>query len=268
MSKTRPLPEQTQGLGKRLKHFKRKHLYANAFEARGYDDMADKLRDCEETEILACCSGCGKSWYIKNFCRLRVCPLCSFRVSRERAKFMEYMCKDMAHPKMITLTLPTWTKVPQDGIKYLRECFNKLRRTTLFKKVVGGAYQIELKSKADGWHIHMHILLDCPFIPYQRLFSEWKTITKVKAPQIDVRSADSEKARAYMCKYASKSADFEGHFENVVDWYEAVKGQRLFTTFGNWYNVKMEDVLEEDADERPPPLLSTLWCREAHLLGT
>lgn len=229
----------------------RKRHYAAAFTDRNHERIAQQLRDCQETEVLACCSSCGKSWYILNKCRLRVCPLCSYQVSQERAAYLEAMTMHMEHPKMITLTQPLWTEDPHDGIKHLRKSFNKLRRARLFKPVRGGAYTIEVKQKANGWHIHMHCLLDAPFIPYQKLFTAWKKIIGANAPQIDIQAATSARARKYICKYTSKGADFDTNVGYIVNWYEATKGERLFTTFGTWYNAKMEDLDKEHVPFKP-----------------
>jgi len=233
------------GIRKRRKHFLRKRRYADAFAEESLHSVANQLYACQETQVLAACTSCGHNWYVINRCRLRVCPLCSYEVAKKRGEFLKYLTKDMHHPKMMTLTMPLWREHPRDGINTLRDAFNKLRRTTLFKNVRGGAYQIELKDKAEGWHIHMHVLLDAPFLPYQRVFSEWRKIIGHHAPQVDVRAASSDKAKEYVCKYAAKSADFDTTPESIVRWYEATKGQRLFATFGEWYNVTIEDLDKE-----------------------
>jgi len=236
---------QFASLTKRKKHFRRKRHYADVFQKAGYDELARKLRDCEETELKAMCSHCGKSWWVLNRCRQRVCPLCSFRVSMERAKFMEAMTKHMKYPKMLTLTMPICKDDPRDGIKELRTAFAKMRRQSVFSKVVGGAYQIEVKVKDYGFHIHMHVLLDCPFLPYQKIFSAWKDLIGNDCPQVDIRACSDPHARAYIVKYAAKSADFDGSPDTIVRWYYATKGQRLFATFGKWYNSKIEQLDEE-----------------------
>lgn len=230
---------------KRKRHFLRKRRYAKVFEDAGYEELARKLYDCEETETKACCSHCGKSWWVINRCRQRVCPLCSYRVSVERAKFMEAMSEHMKFPKMLTLTMPLWKEDPREGIKFLREAFAKMRRHKLFDKVRGGAYQIEVKVKDGGFHIHMHILLDSPYLPYQKVFTAWKDLIGSGAPQIDIRACADAKARAYIVKYAAKSADFDSHPDTIVRWYYATKGQRLFATFGEWYNARIEDLDSE-----------------------
>lgn len=245
MSLTRPKTGLTKGIRKRRKHFLRKRRYAQAFSDRGESKVAEQLRDCQETEVLACCSSCGKTWWIVNRCRLRVCPLCSFQVAKERGAYLIALSKNMSHPKMLTLTMPLWEDDPQTGIKYLRESFNKLRDKPVFKTVVGGAYQIELKEKPEGWHIHLHALLDCPYIPYQQLFTAWRKILGTSAPQIRIQAAGNAKAIEYVCKYAAKSADFDASSVSIVNWYLATKGQRLFATFGKWYNAKIDDLDSE-----------------------
>ncbi len=251
MALTKPAPPSPEALKKRKKHFTRKRRYASQFGDADMERISQQLYDCEETEVLACCSHCGNSWYIKNLCRLRVCPLCSYRVSLERAKYMEMMCKHMKYPKMITLTMPRWSRDPREGIKLLRDAFTRLRKSKLFRACVGGAYNIELKPKENGWHIHMHVLVDMPFLPYQKLWSKWGELINHRTPQVDIRAAENEAARAYSFKYACKSADFDSFQGSVVEWYIATKGSRLFGTFGKWYNARIEDLDKEGTpDER------------------
>ena len=236
---------------KRKRHFLRKRLYAEEFRERGLDDVAYKLEACEETELLVACSHCGKHWWVVNHCRLRVCPLCSWKVAHKRAMYLKLMTRQMLHPKMITLTMPLWKKDPRKGIAYLRTQFNRLRKTKFFKTVAGGAYQIELKPSGEHWHIHMHIMVDAPFMPYQKLFSAWKKILDCKAPEVDIRSASTDKQKEYLVKDASKSASFEMHPDRIVDWYVATKGLRLFATFGKWYNKRIEELDTEEELFKP-----------------
>jgi hypothetical protein len=237
---------------KRLKHFRRKHHYADAFRARSMFKEAAMLDACNETELLAFCTHCGNRWWVPNKCRTRVCPLCSWEVTKDRVKYLNAMTRHMKHPKMITLTMPRWTRDPHEGIKHLRNSWAKLRKTRVFKTVRGGAYQIELKQKEDGWHIHMHALLDAPYIAQQVLFTQWSRITGIEVPQIDIRSASDPKAREYVVKYASKGAAFDTAHTSIVDWYLATKGERLFATFGLWYNATINQ-LDPDGNPLLPP---------------
>ena len=233
---------------------KRKHTYANAFDNAGLPDVAKKLRECSQLELLLCCQHCGGTQYVVYHCKSRVCPICSWHQSIARADFLRRLVAQMKFPKMITLTIPARNEPARDSIKYLRQCFQKLRDRKLFKDVVGGAYQIEVKVKKGHFHVHMHVIMDCPFIHYTQLYKEWSDITGVDGVQIDIRAAKTEAQIAYIVKYAQKAAELRADGSDVVKWWNAVKGSRLFGTFGKWYNIKLEDLLEPDENvpEKPP----------------
>lgn len=226
------------GLNKRAKHFLRKRKIAESFHLEGYDDLAGKLSDCQETSRQCICVHCAHVFYVQDRCRQRVCPLCSWWESRKRGDFIERMCHAMKFPKFITLTIPRWKKVPGDGITYLRDRWNELRGTKLFANVRGGMYQIELKPKEDGWHIHLHAILDAPFIPYQQLFSAWTMLIGAPYLRVDVRACTTPAQMHYAAKYAAKAADYEGASSTVVAWYEATHGKRLYGTYGAWYHAE------------------------------
>lgn len=222
-------------LNKRARHFARKRRIAEAFADAGRFKIAQHLRDCEEVFRHAICTQCGEDFYIRDRCRSRVCPLCGYQESKKRGEWIERMCHGMAYPKMLTLTMPRWTENPRDGIKLLRMYFNELRLHKLFEKCKGGAYQIELKPKEGGWHIHMHAILDVPFLPYQPLMRAWAKIIGREFASVDIKAASTPAEMHYVAKYAAKASDYEGDLPQVVAWFDAVNGSRLFTTFGDWY---------------------------------
>ena len=254
----KPVSIDSLHLDKRGPAFRLKNAYADIFEKYNHPSIAAKLRDCEETQTLAACSHCGKSWYVVSHCRQRTCPLCSRKVALDRATFLRALTAKMQHPKMMTLTQPPIDDDPHAGIKRLRNAFAKLRRSKLFAKVKGGAYQIEVIPKDGFFHIHMHILVDAPFIPYKALFAAWRDLLDCKAPQVDIRAASSDAAKAYICKYAAKSLDISHDPENIVRWYEATYRERLWATFGEWYNVKAEEIIPET--ERFVPIAICPFC--------
>jgi len=227
-----------------------KHAIADALEASGHHETAEKLRSCHEKKELVFCRRCAKTWYVVIHCRQRICPICSYQTAWQRAIALIELAKRTKHPKLITLTISRWKGSPRNGIVFLREAFNALRKTPLFKNVKGGAYQIELKRKPDGWHIHLHALLDSPYIPYQHLFSRWTEIVGQCYAAVWISAAKSEKEIAYVCKYASKAAGFEGTPDDAVAWWAAVKGSRLFTTFGDYYSIKLDELLNDKNEDQ------------------
>jgi len=149
--------------------------------------------------------------------------------------------------------MPKWTGAPRDGIKLLRDSFNKLRRQKLMASVTGGAYCIELIPHADYWHIHMHAILDCKFLPYQQIFSHWRKLFDVRHIEVDIRQADSREARSYIAKEVGKNMAISLEPDFIVEWYQAIKGSRLWTSFGTFFNVKLNelDTKEDDKDFVP-----------------
>lgn len=223
-----------------------KNKISRALEARGHETAARNLDKCAETELLLICMNCAARKYVVYHCQSRICPVCSWSISRDRAHYADALLRQMKYPKFLTLTMPTWTGDPREGIKYLRQCFTKLREQKVWKPVVGGVYQIELKPKEEGWHIHVHILMDAPYLPKQKIFTAWKDILGTDYASIDIRACKTKEQRDYVTKYVAKAADFKGDAEAVVDWYEATKGSRLFATFGKWYNAKIEELLDPE----------------------
>jgi len=236
----------------RAKHFARKRRVAQAFRDADMESIAATLENCQEISVQAFCRNCMHIFYVPEKCRSRVCPLCSFARSRDRGRMILALTARMKFPKLLTLTMPRWTGIPSDGIDRLREAWNLFRKQPVFETVSGGVYQIELKPKNDGWHIHLHAVLDCPFIPYQHVFSAWTKILGIQFAEIDIRAAKTDAQRVYVAKYAAKSADFEGDLPDVVAWYNATKGKRLFAGFGVWYNISPED-LPAETDWHPEP---------------
>lgn len=263
MAVTRPLDPKIHGIRARRLHFIRKNKYAMQLDAQGYQSLASKLLNCQQTETLVCCAHCGSSWWVVTKCKQRVCPLCSYEQSQKRAHFLKAMTDHMQHPKLLTLTQPQVHTDPKEAIHFIRNSFAKLRKTKVFQPVVGGAYAIEVKPNEDGFHVHMHVLIDAPYLPYQRIFSAWKKILQSDCPQIDIRSAKDAKAREYVAKYAAKGAGFDLHPDNVVRWYEATKGERLWATFGKWYNATLEE-LDPDYTERD----QKVTCPNCKSVGT
>lgn len=252
-----PLPEYLSK--KHAERVRLKREYARLFEDANEVSLATTLRDCHEAHVMACCRDCKGHWYVLHRCRQRVCPICSSKIFRKRARFLQVAARTAKHPKLITLTQPLIKDNPRQGIDNLRQWFRTLRKHPCFASVKAGAYTIEVVPKPEGWHIHLHALVDADYIPYQQLWSAWKTITGNDVPQTDIRSAAAPEAQAYVAKYCSKSAAMYLQDKTIVDWYFATKGMRLFVTFGAWYNCDLEDL--DPLLAKPDLPCVCPWCK-------
>ena len=247
------LPGKTMSpYSRRAKYFRLKHRIAEDLESNGLPLEAESMRRCHEFEQQVICLNCSTAWYVPERCRMRLCPLCSWETSRERSALILALTRDMAHPKLITLTMPRWKGNPREGIKVIRKHFRQLRSHEVWERVVGGAYQIEVLQKPDGWHIHVHILADCIFIPQKMLWAVWKDILGIDCPQVDIRAAKNDIQRIYAAKYAAKSAVYCGQGESAAAWHLAVKGSRLWGLIGSWYKKSLEDILGDDEKKKAP----------------
>jgi hypothetical protein len=265
-AKSKPVPAPYDPIAvitRRKKHFLRKRKIAERMRNANLIPQAEQLEHCGEYTTIMACSHCGHTSRVVCRCKLRVCPLCSYKEAKQRGEYLKAMTRHMQHPKLLTLTMPLWMDDARDGITFIRDAFNRLRKSEVFQKVVGGSYQIEIKIKDNGFHIHIHALLDCPYMPYQHLWSTWKKIIGHDCPQTDIRSADTPQAREYAAKYAAKASDFDADLDNVVAWYEATKGLRLFATFGKWFNATMEEL-----DPEHPRFIPKCTCAQCGAEGT
>jgi hypothetical protein len=231
------------------KTLERKNDIAKAMRSSGHYTQANQLEDCHEQEMLMGCQSCRGTWWSVSRCGLRVCPICSRKLAWERTLYIKAMIKKQKFPKFITLTMPRWTQGPAAGVTFLKKCFSKLRERKYWKNVKGGCYTVELKEKEDGWHIHIHIICDAAFLPYQQLFSEWRDLIGLKHAQTDIRALKGDEQIAYAAKYASKGADLYDKPDATVRWYEATKGVRLWGTFGEWYNATIDELLDREATD-------------------
>lgn len=239
---------------KRKKWIVLKNRYAEVFERHGDEKTARKMRECTETLSLVICSHCNHKWYVVTHCKLRACPICSFQVSRKRAEYLNALCQKIKSVKLLTLTMPSWKGQPRAGVKLLRDSFNKLRRQKLFKSCVGGAYCIELIPNDGYTHIHMHAILDCNYLPYQKIFTHWRALFDVNHIEVDIRQAESREARSYIAKEVGKNMAISLDPERIVEWYNAIKGSRLWTSFGTFRNVSLEQLDDEKKEKDFAPV--------------
>jgi hypothetical protein len=136
-------------------------------------------------------------------------------------------------PKLLTLTLRNVPTLTRKYIRGLRKSFTKLMHRKWYKeRVRGGLQTIEIVNKGNGWHVHMHVLLDAEYLPQKKIAKDWLEITG-DSFMVDIREAGTVKEGLKYClKYLSKAPVLSGHEE---EYREAVKGLRLVQPFGSLY---------------------------------
>lgn len=173
-----------------------------------------------------------------NFCKVRLCPMCSWRRSLkiygQVSKIMDEVVKN-EDLEFIFLTLTTRNCEGQDlsnTIDNIFNAFNKMTKRVKFKKSVKGYFRaLEVTHNLnimsdwfDTYHPHLHCILVVNksyfkkpdiYITQEEWTSLWKDVLKVDyTPIVDVRRFKDrngkgiEKSIAETAKYTVKSDDY------------------------------------------------------------
>lgn len=248
---------------RRLALVAKKRAIADKLYDAHEDKVAQQLQECSETETLVACHECRHRWWVIVKCGHRLCPICSRVEAARRGDILAAHTHELQHPKLVTLTADPNGQTPRGQVKRLRTAWAKLRRTPMFKKCKGGAYTLELKPEAWGWHVHLHAVLDIQYIPQKKLFAAWRNIISERCPQVDIRAAETAEARRYVAKYVCKNDTLLLEPNRAAEYLEATRGIRLFSTFGCWHRLKLKDQPRPSPEDKPK-----CQCPNCHATGT
>lgn len=171
--------------------------------------------------------------YLANFCRDRLCPMCSWRRSYkifgQISQIMQFIGKEYDF-LFLTLTIPNVnaSELPQT-LKELQQGWNKLKHRKRFRTAVKGyfkALEITYNKRSETYHPHYHIVLAVyksyftsrDYIKQQEWLQMWREcMSDDRITQVDIRraknkhtaeaeqaSADLSSAIAEIAKYAVK----------------------------------------------------------------
>jgi hypothetical protein len=160
----------------------------------------------------------------------------------------------------LVLTVPNVRRLRREFYDWFRACFTLLRRRKFFSsRVRGGVYSFETKrnKKRRDWHVHLHaILLGERFIPFEQLYSAWNEIVSSrvhlsgegaewrermrKGCGVRIKLKPFGKGLMYVLNDALKDNGFVHCPELLAEYLLAVKGKRLFVTFGELFGTRDE----------------------------
>jgi len=119
-----------------------------------------------------------------------------------------------------------------------------MRRSKEWQKhVTGGLSIIELTwNKKNGYHPHLHLIVDGIFWSQKALSATWLKVTK-DSPVVDIRMIYSKKnAASYISKYVSKGiGSLELPSTVTSNIAIALHGVRTLSTFGHLHNIKYKN---------------------------
>ena len=148
-------------------------IYAKRVSAKlaavGETKRAAAVGSCAQNIITTVCPSCGHIHSQAAFlCRDRVCPICQWRLARQRfaemCEVLSVIARQEQHTKVTMLTLTVRNCAPEElraTCEKMSKAWFNLYRTTLFNGVVGTARSLEITYNRNKktLHPHYHILL-------------------------------------------------------------------------------------------------------------
>jgi hypothetical protein len=169
----------------------------------------------------------------------------------------------MVWPLFATFTVKNFEDSSPDFVREMRRSFGQLRRLRWWLQAVrGGVASIEVTNIGNGWHPHLHAVLDCRFLsvrtppPAPALAAEKKkAIYKKAAREVDQqwslccgRAGGIKVKRAFVdpanpqnsisrevFKYSVKGSDLVECEGSVSQLIRQLDNCRLMTSFGTMY---------------------------------
>lgn len=182
------------------------------------------------------CEHCGFSVPVPVYCKNRFCPTCSHHRNRIiRHKLSTFINTVILRKydsfKFLTLTIKNDPDLKRQTDELIKS-FRRLRQRAFWKKHVrGGACVIEAKPGKEGWHVHLHIVIESAFIPYQALLSEWTAVST--GTGVYIKKLHGSQVVGYLTKYLTKEQATTADQKRMTD---ILKGRRLFVPFGSWFD--------------------------------
>lgn len=251
-------------------------------------DKSYRVADCGSWLEFALKSDNSFKLHNANFCRDRLCPMCSWRRSykifAQVSKIMDYI-QDSFCFLFVTLTVPNCSGSDlSKTVDKINASFRKFLKYSRIKSVNCGCFkalEITRNSKTGTYHPHLHVVFAVPlryfkenkyYIQRDEWLALWQKATKDSTiTQVDVRRAvqkstgDSQKAVkalssvvAEIAKYTVKSKDYiladnpelTDEIVSVLD--TTLYHRRLFSYSGIFKDVfmalQLQDVEADNAD--------------------
>lgn len=242
---------------------------AESYERLGMDIKAQRTGECGEYLLFAECPNDGhKKLIAANFCKDRLCPICSWRrsdlVFKQLLKILSEVPQEEYGYLLLTLTAKNVSGAElASALDKLFYAWKKFALYKGFKKNVTGwfrALEITRSKRHNNYHPHFHVLLIVPksyfdsknYITQKRWAEAWKQALKVDyIPIIDVRKVYNKKGKglagvaAEVGKYTVKSTDIIQPKEAITDEIvsvlsPALAGRRLVAYGGLLRQIRKE----------------------------
>lgn len=233
----------------------------------GEIEFGNRLAKCGLPMPLVCTS-CGNRSLGETQCRMRWCPSCSWAISQKRMRRFAGAVEMMKWPLMVTLTRAN--SDDPETVRQFRQEWGKMRRRKIIKdRIAGGVVGIEVTNRGNGWHPHLHAIVDCEWLAIHTPkphFSDseeirleklrhaqaelawlWGAVCGQENSMVWVRRCKDQGALAYSLKYSIGGKDLIDSTEPIGPLLHVLAKTRLVSAFGSLFGLTRQ----MDGDERP-----------------
>lgn len=229
-------------------------------EAEGRDDLAAQLGKCNQPLTMVC-TCCGTKREVRTRCKRKWCPICSRLVAARRTHRVRAAVEAMEWPLFVTLTMQNVDDLSEGAIRHLRRAFGRLRRMRAWERTVrGGVAAIEVTNIGNGWHPHLHAVIDCRWLAWKTPEPNWRRDTQLVKDRactaahneivaawaraldhptagVFIKRASARSITTEVLKYSVKGSDLLASPDEIGPAIDALTMTRLVTTFGTLYRL-------------------------------
>ena len=247
-------------LGDKQRKWRKKKLaslrVADAYAYLKFNVKALRCRDCGSLlEFEECTQDGFRRLVAANFCKLRLCPTCSWRrslrLAMEATRLLHAAVEKYPEWQFILLTVTQRNVSPKNLYKEISKIFKGWKRLSDrkdFSSIKGYLRVLEIthNDSTGEWHPHLHCLLFVPpsyfthgYVSQERWSNLWRQCLGLDYdPVVWVSKVRNQKGAAQeVGKYTVKQSDVIGRNRNedvervrVLD--KALHGRRLFSLGG------------------------------------
>lgn len=229
-------------------------------------ELAAELEKCG-LKVPLRCTNCGSPSWGESRCKKRWCPVCQIKIAVERSHRINQLVASMQWPLFITLTKSNDDDMDYEGTRHLVRAFGKLRHKKIWTtQVRGGAATIEITNIGNGWHPHLHAIIDCRWLAIRtpeppascsremfqlccrmaqaELSREWAKCLGQRMAVVWACRAKKDTIAKEIAKYAVKGSDLVSCNGKIGPLLRAMKNARLLRTFGTCFKFPFAEETE------------------------
>lgn len=234
-------------------------------EDEGADDLIKQLSPCGDGLGLTC-THCGNRRVVTVRCERRWCPVCAYYIAAARVAKYKAAAQRFAYPLFVTLTVRN--SEDPELLTHVKKSWQKFRRRKIIAdRCRSGIVGYEMTNKGNGWHPHLHALLDCRWlavhVPEPRrsdppeevtrklhaaqreLINMWADVVGQEHASVFVRRANAA-ALIETLKYAIKAGDLVQAQDEIAPMIRIMDQMRMISTFGEIRKEMQDENVEPD----------------------